>query len=119
MDKRKLVQEVRQFVEMKLLTQDIIRKFPPIGATDGKNPKDVEIIAKFFTPDAQASWYATEYDPRTGEMFGWADMGMGMGELGYFDFNEIKRLRGKMGLPVERDLYFKATLDDVMKGRKR
>ncbi len=36
------------------------------------------------------------------------------GELGYFSLHELKTVRGKLGLPVERDLWFKPTkLSDI------
>ena len=37
-------------------------------------------------------------------------------ELGYFSLSELKSVRGKFGLPVERDLYFQPTrLSEVKK----
>ncbi|MCT7602147.1 DUF2958 domain-containing protein [Aliarcobacter butzleri] len=36
------------------------------------------------------------------------------GELGYFSLHELKTVRGKFGLPIERDLWFKTTkLSDI------
>lgn len=105
---------------MKLLTKEILNKFPAIGATSEKAAEDVPIIAKFFMPGGSAVWYATEYDPETGEMFGFADMfyKSDCGELGYWEFNEIPRLRGQWGQKCERDMYFQATLAEVMAGRR-
>jgi len=31
-------------------------------------------------------------------------------ELGYFSLTELEKVRGKMNLPIERDLYFKPTM---------
>ena len=39
-------------------------------------------------------------------LFGLCDLGLGFPELGYVSRGELSRLRGPMGLPVERDLYF-------------
>ena len=105
---------------MKLLTKEILKKFPKIGETSEKKAEDVPIIAKFFLPGGSAVWYATEYDPETGEMFGFADMfyKSECGELGYFDFNEIQTVRGRFGLKVERDMYFEGTLAEVMEGKR-
>lgn len=36
------------------------------------------------------------------------DLGLGSPELGYAMLSEIEDARGKLGLPVERDLYFRA-----------
>lgn len=104
---------------MKLLTKEILKKFPAIGDTGDKDAADVPIIAKFFIASSSATWYATEYNPDTNEMFGFAEILPGCGELGYFNFNEIKDLRGKFGLGLERDLYFNATLREVIDGTKR
>ena len=40
--------------------------------------------------------------------FGLCDLGMGEPELGYVSLNELRTARGKLGLPVERDLHLKA-----------
>ena len=64
-------------------------------------------VVKFFTPDADWTWYATEYNPEERTFFGLVD-GF-VKELGYFNLDELKTLRGPFGLPVERDLYWKPT----------
>ena len=65
-------------------------------------------VVKLFTPDAQATWLLTEVDPDTPDIaFGLADLGLGFPELGSVSLAEIKALRGKLGLPVERDRFFK------------
>ena len=46
---------------MKLLTEEIKKKLPPLYAQDGKGGKAV-VHVKFFTPDANWTWYATEFD---------------------------------------------------------
>lgn len=91
---------------MKLLTKTIQKKLPPLYAQDGKG-KDAIAYAKFFTPDGSWTWYATEYDPATGEFFGLVD-GLEK-ELRYFTLADLESVRGKLGLPVERDLYFTPT----------
>lgn len=67
-------------------------------------------VVKLFTPDACATWLISEAYP-DGEdlrLFGLCDLGLGSPELGYAMLSEIEDARGKLGLPVERDLYFKA-----------
>ncbi len=97
---------------MKLLTKAILAALPALGDMDGKEPKDVPIIAKFFFPDFDWTWYATEYDGQDtffGMVHGFEK------ELGYFSLRELTEARGKMGLPIERDLHFDGkTLADVM-----
>lgn len=101
---------------MMLLTQEIRRKFPPLYATEIKDPKDIPIIAKFFTPDSSWTWYATEFDGED-TFFGYV-VGHEK-EMGYFSLAELKSARGKMGLPIERDRWFSGTLAEVMDGRKQ
>ncbi|MFI0849783.1 DUF2958 domain-containing protein [Mesorhizobium sp. IMUNJ 23232] len=64
---------------------------------------------KLFTPDANATWLITEAYPEDSDLrlFGLMDLGLGSPELGYAMLSEIEDLRGTLGLPVERDLYFK------------
>ena len=90
---------------MKLMTKAIERKLPPLYAQDGLG-MDAIAHLKLFTPDSSWTWYATEYDPAERRCFGWADNGAGGGELGYFGLDELEQVRGKFGLPVERDRYF-------------
>jgi hypothetical protein len=86
---------------MKLLTQEIEKKLPALGSTDGT---DADVIVKFFTPDSSWTWFATEYDPERREFFG---MVHGMEkELGYFSLDELEGVRGPLGLPIERDLHW-------------
>lgn len=66
-------------------------------------------VLKLFTPDAGATWLLTELDPEDPDLaFGLCDLGLGCPELGCVRISEIEALRGRFGLPVERDLHFKA-----------
>jgi len=75
---------------------------------NGKKPdQDHSPVVKLFTPDASFTWLISEINPEEPEIaFGLCDLGMGMPELGYIYLPEIFALRGKLGLPVERDLWF-------------
>ncbi len=75
----------------------------------GDRTTDFEPVMKAFTPDAGATWLFTELDPETNELFGLCDLGMGYPEIGYVSLDELQDVRGKLGLPVERDRFFKAT----------
>jgi hypothetical protein len=68
----------------------------------------LEAIApvKFFTPDANWVWYATEYD---GEDTFFGLVSGFVVEMGYFSLIELEGIRGQLKLPVERDLYFTPT----------
>jgi hypothetical protein len=66
-------------------------------------------VVKLFTPDAGCIWLLTELDPEdTDRAFGLFDLGLGFPELGYVSLTELARLRGRLSLPVERDLHFAA-----------
>lgn len=71
------------------------------------NPRPV---VKFFTPDGAATWLISELDPKDQDTaFGLCDLGSGMPELGYVSLTELAGIRGGLGLPIERDLYFTPT----------
>lgn len=91
---------------MKLLTKELLKKLPALYSQDGKGDEAVA-YAKFFTPDSNWTWYATEFDPETGTFFGLVDGAEK--ELGYFTLAQLESVRGGFGLPVERDRYFSPT----------
>jgi hypothetical protein len=67
-------------------------------------------VVKLFTPDAGATWLLTEIDPDEHDRaFGLCDLGQGFPELGYVSLAELQSVRGRLGLPVERELHFTAT----------
>ena len=64
-------------------------------------------VVKLFTPDAGATWLLAEMDPDDHDhVFGLCDLGMGYPELGWVSLAELATVRGRLGLPVERDLHF-------------
>lgn len=83
------------------------QKQAPVKGTDDEI--DFQPVVKLFTPDAGATWLLTEIDPSEPQIaFGLCDLGCGFPELGYVSLPELEQVRGKMGLPVERDQHFKA-----------
>ena len=101
---------------MKLMTKELETKFPAIYANEEKEAKDILIIAKFFCPWGNWTWYATEYDPETGRFFGFVRGDFD--ELGYFSLQELESVRGPFGLGIERDLFFGVhTLAEAMEKR--
>lgn len=96
---------------MQLLTKEILKKLPPLGSTN--HQKDPTVQVKFFTPDAQWTWYAYEFDGKD-VFFGYVK---GIeNELGTFSLSELQKIRGRLGLSVERDKFFKpCSLSEVMK----
>jgi Protein of unknown function (DUF2958) len=67
-------------------------------------------VVKLFTPDASATWLLTELDPDNPILaFGLCCLGLGSPELGSTCLHEIAKVRGPLGLPVERDLHYTET----------
>lgn len=63
-------------------------------------------VVKLFTPDAACTWLLATLDPDDGNTaWGLCDLGVGFPELGSVFLSDIAAVRGKLGLPVERDLY--------------
>jgi hypothetical protein len=99
---------------MQLLTEEIRARLPPLGGQEGV--EDPIVHVKFFTPDAGWTWYATEGSPEEDDFvfFGYV---LGVeAEWGHFSLAELQSVRGALGLPVERDLYFRpCPVSQVMK----
>ena len=89
----------------KLLTKAIEKKLAPLRATDGRNPKDIKVIWKCFSPYTGWRWYFWEYDPETRTAFG-----LTVGdctEVGSTSLDELEDTTCLGGVPaVERDCYY-------------
>jgi Protein of unknown function (DUF2958) len=100
------------------LTKELAKTLPALYSQEGNT--DPMVMCKFFTPDAGWTWFAIEGSPVDASGYYDTDkekvdfifFGLVSGldvELGYFSLSELKSVRGKFGLPVERDLYFQPT----------
>jgi hypothetical protein len=87
---------------MQLMTKELAKALPKLGGTELE--PDPMVRAKFFYPDFSWSWFAIEYD---GEDICYGYVDGDFPELGYFSLAELLQNRGKLGLPIERDRYFK------------
>ncbi|MGX5805303.1 DUF2958 domain-containing protein [Bradyrhizobium sp. Arg314] len=100
---------------MQLLNQDLRdqllangRQQLPLRGT--RDEIDFVPVVKLFTPDAGATWLLTEIDPDDPDIaYGLCDLGLGCPEIGSVSLSELATVRGRLGLPVERDLHFGAT----------
>lgn len=93
---------------MELIPQEIKELIPKLYETEKQN--DPIAYVKLFTPDANWSWFITEISIDKDICFGLViSPFVGNGELGYFSLDELKSIRGKLELPIERDLWFKPT----------
>ncbi len=92
---------------MKLLSQELLKRFEEIG--NQESIKDPIVVAKFFNPTGAGTWYATEYNPEDKTFFGYVSIfGDDCDEWGYFSLPELESIKGRLGLGIERDLYFRS-----------
>ena len=94
---------------MKLLTKAIRERLLANGRLSARGQQDHVPVVKLFTPDANCTWLLTEIDPTYHEddlAFGLCDLGLGCAEVGSVSLSEILAVRGRLGLPVERDRWF-------------
>lgn len=101
---------------MKFMTKEIEARFSKVGRQEEKGDEAI-VVAKFFCPWNQWTWFATEYEPdepgtNDGNFFGLV-VGFET-ELGYFNRKELESVRGRFGLGIERDLHWtERTLREV------
>jgi hypothetical protein len=70
---------------------------------------DLHPVVKLFDPCGAATWLLTEIDPDDDTVaWGLCDLGMGFPEFGTVSLTELAEYRGRLGLGIERDLYFEA-----------
>ena len=87
---------------MELLPKNIREVLPELRANEELGLA-AQALIKFFTPDSNWTWYATEFngdDIFFGFVIGFEP------EFGYFSLSELESVRGPLGLPIERDLHF-------------
>ena len=89
---------------MDLLPAEVRKQLPPLYSQEGT--QDPVAVLKFFTPDSNWTWYATEGSEQDEDFlfFGYV-IGFER-EWGYFTLSELAAAKGPLGLPIERDLHF-------------
>ncbi|MCI2400991.1 DUF2958 domain-containing protein [Aliiroseovarius subalbicans] len=100
---------------MELLPQSILDQLAANGHANqerieaGEDTIHHQPVVKLFTPDGGATWLLSETDPEDADIaFGLCDLGVGHPELGSVRISILQAHRGRLGLPIERDLHFKA-----------
>ncbi len=99
-----------------LLDAETRSRLPELYSGEEKG-LDAQAQVKFFTPDSNWYWYASEgsdvdedgYFDTDKEKVDFLFFGLVSGfeiELGYFSLSQLEEARGPLGLPIERDLYF-------------
>ena len=99
---------------MELLPVELRKTLPPLYSQESCPTPIVHV--KLFTPDSSFTWFVTEgAEQEDGD---WLLFGFVIGleeEWGYSLLSEIAIARGALGLPVERDLWFKpGPIDQVL-----
>lgn len=84
---------------MKLLTKAITTK---LQNNHGGKP-----VVKFFNPTGAGTWFISELFEDGDTLFGLCDLGMGTPEIGTVSLSELASFRGRFGLGIERDQWFK------------
>ena len=113
-----LIADVRVEIPRKteLLDGEVKEKLPPLYSGEEKGLEAVAQV-KFFTPDSNWTWYASEFDGE--DIFFGLVSGFEV-ELGYFSLKELQEVRGPLGLPIERDLHFEPkTLQELMEWHEK
>ncbi len=99
-----------------LLDQESREKLPPLYSGEELGLMAIALV-KFFTPDSNWTWYASEFDGE--DLFFGLVSGFEI-ELGYFSLSELQSIKGSLGLPIERDLYYEPkTLKELMEKHKK
>ena len=86
---------------MKLMTQELKKQLPHIGAQS--ESEDPTVYAKFFCPWNHWTWFGYEFDGED-TFFGYVKGDFD--EYGTFSLSELESVVGPMGLTIERDIYF-------------
>lgn len=89
---------------MELIPKNLLKTIPKLYETEEQNNPIVYV--KLFLDGW--TWFITELSIDGDIAFGYVVSPFGA-ELGYFSLEEIKEIRGSLGLGVERDLSFKPT----------
>jgi hypothetical protein len=104
---------------MPLTVQDQI---PGLYSQEDKAPGQVRVWLKIFDACGRMTYYVTEFDGED-TLFGYmvSPLGADCDELGSSSLAELKSVRNRLGLPLERDLWWnnEVTLEQVMKGERR
>jgi hypothetical protein len=89
---------------MNLLPDSERQKLPPLRSTE--HTKDPIVWVKWFTPDSSWTFLCTEHD---GDDICFGPVIGHEVELGYWRLSELESVRGPLGLPIERDLWWVPT----------
>lgn len=85
------------------LTAEERARLPALGCAEADTDPVAQV--KYFDPSGSWTWYGVEFDPKEERFYGLV-VGAET-EFEYFTLAELKSVRGRMGLGIERDRHFK------------
>jgi hypothetical protein len=89
---------------MKLYTKSELDKMKKNWEDSQKTGNDDhKPVVKWFNPVGAATWLISAIDESEEIAFGLCDLGMGEPELGYVSVPELKSIRLRFGLGIEKD----------------
>ena len=91
---------------MQLLPEKIKKRLPALHSQEF-GCKDPRFVCKFFDPCGSWTWYVLEGSEE--ENGDWRFYGLVDGfekEWGYFMLSDLEKVKGPLGLGIERDVYF-------------
>jgi len=92
---------------MILIPKHIFARLLANGEASHARDVDHVPVVKFFDPCGAATWLMTEVRPDDHDsLFGLCDLGQGFPELGSVSLAELKSVQGRLGIGLERDLFF-------------
>ena len=95
---------------MELIPKELLNQIPKLYETED----EIDPIAYVKVFIDSWTWYITEFSIDKNICFGYVISPFGA-ELGYFSLEEIKSIKGTLGIGVEKDLEFKPTRLSVIK----
>lgn len=95
---------------MELIPKNLLNRIPKLYETEEQN-NPIAYVKLFLDG---WTWFITEISIDNNICFGYVISPFGA-ELGYFSLEEIKTIKGTLGIGVERDLYFKPTKLSIIK----
>jgi len=98
----------------KKIKERLIKNFKENEEAQGE--KHFKVVVKLFNPVGRGYWFLTELNPDNNMAFGGAFITNW--DLGGISIDEIQKVKGPLGLGIERDISFKSnahTLDECYK----
>ena len=96
---------------MELIPKELLNQIPKLYETEDQ--VDPIAYVKLFIDGW--IWHITEISIDKNICFGFVESPFCSGELGYFSLEEIKSIKGSLGIGVERDFEFKPTKLSIIK----